>query len=84
MTIEHHKFTHEFPELKDAIHELKVNDPGFAAQMKEYDEIDDEIHRIEQGIETPSDDYTEKLKLERVNMKDKLYAMVKAHAEGKG
>ena len=50
--------------------------------MKNYDEIDDEIYRIEQGIETPSDEYTEKLKLERVNLKDKLYTIVKAHAEG--
>ena len=82
MTIEHHKFAHEFPELKDAIHDLKVKDAEFAAQMKNYDEIDDEIYRIEQGIETPSDEYTEKLKLERVNLKDKLYTIVKAHAEG--
>ena len=84
MTLEHHKFAHEFPQFKDAIHELKVSDAGFAAQMKEYDELDDEIYRIEEGIETPSDDYTETLKLKRVELKDKLFAIVKSHAESRG
>ena len=79
--LEHHKFTHEFPELKQYIHELKVKQAGFSALMKEYDEIDDEVYRIEEGIETPSDDYTEALKMKRLELKDKLYATVKSYAE---
>lgn len=83
MTIGHHKFARDFPEFKDAIHELKMKVSGFAALMKEYDEVDDEVYRIEEGIETPSDDYTEALKMKRVELKDKLYAIVKSRAESR-
>lgn len=81
MVIEHHKFSKDFPEFKKQIHELKVNDPEFAALMKEYDETDDKIYRIEQEIETPTDSYTEALKLKRVELKDKLFEMVSLYAE---
>jgi len=81
MTIEHHKFANDFPEFKESIHELKTKDSAFATLMKEYDETDDEIYRIEQNIETPADDYTEALKLKRVELKDKLFAIVSAHAK---
>ena len=77
MTLEHHKISHEFPEFKQVIHDLKVGNSEFASLMKEYDELDDEIYRIESGIETPSDDYTEALKLKRVELKDRLYAMIR-------
>jgi uncharacterized protein YdcH (DUF465 family) len=80
MTIEHHKFAKEFPEFREHIHELKIKDPAFAALVKEYDEIDDEVYRIEQEIETPSDAYTEALKTKRVGLKDKLFALVSAYA----
>jgi len=78
MAVEHHKFSKDFPEFRDTIHELKLNNQKFAALMKEYDETDDEIYRIEEGIETPTDDYTEALKIKRVELKDKLYSMVRS------
>lgn len=81
MMLEHHKFTHEFPELKQYIHELEVINTEFAKLMKEYDETDDEIYRIEHDIETPSDFYTEALKMNRVELKDRLYAAVKSYME---
>jgi uncharacterized protein YdcH (DUF465 family) len=40
--------------------------------------VDHEIRRIEQEIETPSDDYTEELKKKRLHLKDELFAMLKA------
>lgn len=73
MALEHHKFANEFPQFKKRIHELKVKDAKFSALMKEYDETDDEIYRIENDIETPSDLYTEALKMKRVVLKDKLF-----------
>lgn len=74
---EKHDLIHEFPEYKDRIHELKVSDPEFAKLFDEYHEIDNEVRRIEEGIETPSDEYTEKLKMRRLRLKDELYAMLK-------
>lgn len=74
---EKHDLIHEFPEYKDRIHELKVNDPEFARLFEEYHDVDHEVRRIEEGIETPSDEYTEELKLRRLKLKDELYAMLK-------
>ena len=77
MPLEKHDLIHELPEYKDRIHELKISNNHFAKIFAEYHDIDHEIHRIEEGIETPSDDYVEELKKKRLNMKDQLFAMIK-------
>ena len=81
--IEHHKFATEFPEFKERIHELKQKNTEFATLMKEYDETDDEIYRIESYIETPSDLYTEALKMKRVELKDKLFKLASSYSARK-
>jgi uncharacterized protein YdcH (DUF465 family) len=73
---EHHHLLKEFPEFKDRIHQLKAENPDFARLYAEYDELDDEIYRIEEQIDTPSDAYTEELKKKRVVLKDRLYQML--------
>ena len=73
---EQHDLVHEFPEFRDRIHELKVSNQHFAQLFDEYHNLDHEIHRIEQGIETPSDDYTEELKKKRLLLKDELYSLI--------
>jgi uncharacterized protein YdcH (DUF465 family) len=78
MTVEHHDLQHEFPELHDRIHALKTSNTHFAKVFDEYHEVDREVRRIEQEIETPSDAYTEELKMRRVKLKDELYAMLRA------
>jgi len=78
MPIEKHDLIHELPEYRERIHELKMNDRHFAKIFDEYHEIDHEIHRIEEGIETPSDDYVEELKKKRLHMKDELFSMLQA------
>ena len=71
---EHHDLASEFPEYKEKIHELKANDAHFARLFEEYEKVDKEVYRIEEQIETPSDDYTEQLKMKRVQLKDELIA----------
>lgn len=73
---EHHDLHAEFPEFADKIHELKTNDAHFARLFAEYDEADKEVRRIEQEVETPSDDYTEEVKKKRLHLKDQLFAML--------
>ncbi len=75
---EHHDLPSEFPEYRDKIHDLKVNDAEFARLYEQYQEIDQEIYHIEEGFENPSDEYTEQLKKKRVLLKDRLYARLKA------
>lgn len=75
---EHHDLLHELPEFRDQIHEMKISNAHFAKLFDEYHEVDHEVRRIEQGVETPSDDYTEELKKKRLALKDELYKMLKA------
>lgn len=74
---DHHDLLTEFPEYKERIEELKNNNSEFAQLYAQYDALDQEIYNIEEGIETPSDEYTEQQKLKRVQLKDQLYAMLK-------
>lgn len=74
---EKHDLIHEFPEHKERIHELKVNDPRFTKLFDEYHEVEHEVRRIEEGNETPSDEYTEELKMRRLQLKDELFNLIK-------
>ena len=73
---ERHDLLHEFPEHHDRIEKLIRENPTFAELYQEYEDIDGEIYRIEEQIETPSDDYTESRKKRRAWLKDQLYAML--------
>ncbi|HAG96901.1 MAG: GTP-binding protein [Pseudomonadales bacterium] len=79
MTLEKHDLLHEFPENRDTIHELKMNNSHFARLFDQYHEKDHEVHRIETGAEKSSDDYLEVRKKERLHLKDELYRMIKDH-----
>lgn len=76
MPTEKHDLIHELPEHRDAIHALKMNDKHFSRLFDQYHEIDHEVHRIETGVETTSDDYLEARKRERLNVKDQLFQMI--------
>ena len=75
---EKHDLAHELPEFKDRIHELKMHDAHFARLFEQYNEVEHEVHRIEQGVENTSDDYLETRKRERLHLKDQLVAMLRA------
>lgn len=75
---EKHDLVHEFPEYKDRIHELKVGNTHFARLFDEYHEVEHQVRRIEEGVETTSDEYLEEMKLKRLNLKDQLFAMLQA------
>lgn len=80
MMIENHSLVNEFPEHKQIIHDLKTGNHHFARLFDEYHTVDKEVHRIEEGIETPSDAYAEKLKKQRLHLKDELYGLIRAAA----
>ncbi len=74
---ERHYLEVDLPEYKEKIHQLKLDDTRFSKLYSEYVEVDKAIYRIEESIETPSDEYTEMLKKQRVMLKDELYDMLK-------
>ncbi len=74
--IESHDLFHEFPEHADTIRKLVLSNDQFVRMMRDYDDIDHKILRIEQRVEAASDLYEEELKKIRVGLKDKLYKMI--------
>lgn len=76
--LEAHDLLHEFPEHKERIHDLKLSNQHFAKLFDRYHGLDREIHRIEVGAETACDERLNTLKGERVQLKDQLYALLKA------
>ena len=77
MILQKHDLHHEFPEFNDEIHHLKMNDNHFARLFTGYHEVNQEVHRIEQGVENTSDEYIEQRKKQRLNLKDQLFSMLK-------
>ena len=72
-----HDLIHELPEHKERILQLKVSDKHFAKLYDEYNELDQQILRMEEGYETPSDDVIEEIKKKRLFLKDQLVEMIK-------
>ncbi len=77
MSLEKHDLAHEFPQYKEKIHDLKINDRHFAKLFDEYHTVDHEVHRIEVGAENSSDFYLEERKKVRLNLKDQLLLIMK-------
>lgn len=80
MKIEKHDLVHELPEYRDQIHTLKTSNQHFVRLFDQYHDLDHEVRRIEEGAETTSDDYLEERKKQRLQLKDELFAMLKAAA----
>lgn len=76
MQIEHHDLVHEFPEYKDRIHNLKMENKHFASLFDQYHEINKQIEAAEKNDLPISDEHAETLKKQRLELKDKLYAML--------
>ena len=77
---EKHELINELPEFKERILELRAADAHFRKLYDEYHALDDEVLRMEEGIETPSDEVLEELKKKRLYLKDQLFNMLQ-HAE---
>ncbi|MDD5391444.1 MAG: YdcH family protein [Thiothrix sp.] len=77
---ESHDLATEFPEYKERIHALKMEDRHFARLFDDYHQVDAQLHRIEQGIEAHADDFVEGLKLQRLHLKDELYDILRQAA----
>lgn len=76
MAIEHHPLIVEFPDHRDAIHKLKMENVHFQKLMARHEEMDKEIVRMEELIETPEDAVITALKKERLEVKDEILVML--------
>ena len=78
MRIDHRDLHDDFPEYAQRIHTLKIGNAHFGALFKTYDEINHTIRRIELENVPMGEGEFEKLKFERLRLKDQLYGMLKA------
>lgn len=77
MPLEKHDLLHELPEHHHTIRHLKMNDKHFENLFERYHLLTNEIYRMESGVETPADKEIENRKIERVQLKDKLFDIIK-------
>ncbi len=77
-SMEKHDILHEFPELKDKVHALKVSDQHFKKIFEEYHEVDHQIHGIETGAHATTDEHLNGLRMHRVHLKDSIFKLLNA------
>ena len=70
----HHNLATEFPQHQDKIHYLKLSDAHFKKLCDRYEEIDKQIARREARIELGGEFDEERLRKERLKLKDAIYA----------
>lgn len=71
--MEKHDFIQEFPEYRDRILTLKLENRHFRKLFEEYQTLDNRINKFETGSEFCTDEYLNELRLKRVHIKDSLY-----------
>lgn len=74
--MEKHDLRHEFPELEEKIHDLKMNNTHFRKLFDQYDEVNHATQRIETGAENASDDVLNEYRMKRVHLKDELFKIL--------
>lgn len=66
----------DFPGMAERIHELKTTDNHFARLVEEYYEVNRDIHRLETRVEPTSEDVEERMKRQRLRLKDEIAQML--------
>jgi len=76
MSVEHHDLIHEFPQLKEKIHELKVSDVHFRGLFDEYHRLTRSIEKMEDEVTPVATRTEEDAKKRRLHLKDELYRLL--------
>jgi uncharacterized protein len=73
-----HTLGDEFPGQIETIHVLKAADPVFAKLLRDYDEINDKVHRAEARLDALSETAEEDLRKRRLALKDAIATAIAA------
>ena len=68
-----HQLAIDFPEFAEKIHTLKMENAHFKKLFENYDELDHAIFNIESDAQPKSDEVLNKMRMERVKVKDEIY-----------
>ena len=71
-----HGLQEEFPEEASFIERLIRTSHEFSRLVIHYDEVNRDIHRIESGEEPTTDEVLERLKKQRLKLKDEVAAVL--------
>ncbi len=75
---EMHDILHEFPNLEGKITDLHENNLEFATLMDQHDVVDGKIRNFEEQGSPTTDEHMEELKYRRTELKDQVYALLRA------
>lgn len=67
-----HTLGEEFPGQLEQIHARKAADPAFARLLREYDEVNDQIHRAETKVAPVPQEHETGLRKQRLAIKDRI------------
>ena len=67
-----HTLGDEFPGQAEAIHALKARSPDFAKLLRDYDEINDKVHRAETRLDAVTEDAEHAIRKKRLAVKDAI------------
>ena len=70
-----------FPEYRDLITQLKTTDRHFLRLFDQHNELDQKIKNMEAAISSASHEEIERLKKEKLSLKDQLYSVLKKAAD---
>ncbi|NMM14425.1 MAG: YdcH family protein [Rhodoferax sp.] len=70
-----------FPEYRDLITQLKTTDHHFTRLFDKHNAVDQKIKNIESRIEAGTHEEIEKLKKEKLQLKDEIYTLIKKASE---
>ena len=69
-----------FPEYRDLVTQLKTTDRHFLRLFDQHNELDQKIKNMEAAISSASHEEIERLKKEKLSLKDQLYSVLKKAA----
>lgn len=72
-----HELAEDFPDHVEKMHDLKETDAHFAKLTEAYHIANRAIHVAETNIEPVSDDHITQLRIERMRLKDEIYAYLR-------
>ncbi|MBB4863818.1 uncharacterized protein YdcH (DUF465 family) [Pseudomonas nitritireducens] len=71
-----------FPEYREKISRLKIEDPHFAKLFHSHNDLDQEIKNMEAGITPATHEAIEALKKQKLQLKDDMYEILRKKKEG--
>ncbi len=75
-----HELVEEFPEQAEQMATLRQSDNHFVKLSEDYHTVNRAIHRAETDVEPTSDDNMQKMRRERLTLKDEIAAYLRKNA----